>query len=304
MDPVDDRRLRRTSSACAVAAGLVLVLASAPTGAASGFPTPSPTSTTSAGGGPGVRLPPVGAGFDYQLGGPYPPAPGVRVVVRDRTEPPAGVGYDVCYVNGFQTQPGESAALLREHPDLVLHVGGKPLVDPGWPDEYLFDTSTPARRAALVELVRPWVHGCADDGYDAVEIDNLDSFTRSSGRLSADDNLALAADYAALAHDAGLAIGQKNTAEETARVRAAGYDFAVTESCVEFEECGTYLAHYDVVLDVEYVDELGADAFPAACADPDRPSSMVLRDHDLLTPGEPGFVVRHCPGSAGPRCRR
>jgi len=242
----------------------------------------------------GIALPEVGAGFDYQLGGAYPTPDGATVIARDRTEAPAGAGYDICYVNGFQTQRGDSSAFARRHPELVVQVDGEPLADPGWPDELILDTSTDAKRTALAEIVEPWITGCADAGYAAVEIDNLDSFSRSDGKLSADDNLALAAEYARIAHDVGLAIAQKNTAEYTTRLAEIGYDFAVTESCAEFDECADYAEAYDVVLDIEYVDELGADAFAEACADRPEGVSMILRDHDLRMPDEDGYMFRAC----------
>ncbi len=213
---------------------------------------------------------------------------------RDRTAPPALAGYDICYVNGFQTQPDNSQQFAERHPDLVLRTGGQPLTDPGWPDEFLFDTSTAAKRDALAAVVTPWIAGCRAAGFDAVEIDNLDSHTRSAGMLSPADNLAMATVYAQAAHRADLAIAQKNAAELTPALRAAGYDFAVTESCVRFTECATYEQQYPVVLDIEYGDELGRDAFAAACAGSSRPAAMILRDHDLLTPAGDGYVYRSC----------
>lgn len=243
-----------------------------------------------------VRLPDPAAGFDYQLGGPYAPPPGATTIARDRTAEPAGAGYDICYVNGFQTQPDASKRLAAEHPELLVQHGGGPLADPGWPDEFLFDTSSAAKRRALSDLVGAWIVGCADAGYDAVEIDNLDSYTRSEGALQRDDNLALAAEYARIAHDSGLAIGQKNTADQSKRLRGLGYDFAVTESCAEFDECGAYTAVYDVVLDIEYTDEIGEAGFDDACASADRPPTMILRDHDLTTPGSADYTYRSCAG--------
>jgi len=266
-----------------VAAALALAGCSAP--AASDAPSRSAST---------VRLLPADAGFDYQLGAAYTPPQGVTVVERDRTAAPAGVGYDICYVNGFQTQPADSEEFASAHPELVVQTPDGPLVDEGWPDEYLFDTSTKDKRTALAELVGGWIEGCARAGFAAVEIDNLDSYTRSDGALSSKDNLALAADYARIAHAAGLAIAQKNTADQSHRLKGLGYDFAVTESCHRYSECDAYTAVYPAVLDIEYDDELGTAAFGRACADPARPKTMILRDHSLVGPDDAGYVYRSC----------
>lgn len=254
-------------------------------------PSDDPAAAGHSGAAQAVRLPDASGGFDYQLGDPYPPPSGVTIVERDRTADPSGAGYDICYFNGFQTQPDESEALAEAHPELVVQTASGPLIDEGWPDEYLFDTSTADKRAARAELVGEWVDGCAADGFAAVEIDNLDSYTRSGGAMTADDNLALAAAYAQRAHAAGLAIAQKNTADQVSVLRALGYDFAVTESCVKFEECDAYTAEYPVVLDVEYNDELGEDDFADAYGDPARPAVLILRDHSLVTPGDAEYGI-------------
>lgn len=233
----------------------------------------------------------AGAGFDYQLGGASPVPDGVTVVVRDSTDEPAGAGYDVCYVNGFQSQPGE------DWPDeLLLHRdSGELLVDPGWPDEHLFDTSTAENRQALVDRLAPTVQGCADAGYDAVEFDNLDSYSRSQGALDLDDAVAFATLLVDRAHASGLSAGQKNTGELGARGRdEIGYDFAVVEECDLFDECATFTDVYgDHVLDVEYTDDLRG-TFDDVCGRPDTPASTVLRDRDLVPAGEPGHVHERC----------
>lgn len=235
---------------------------------------------------------PAGAVPDYQLGGAYDPASGVGIVGRDRSAEPAPGVYSICYVNGFQTQPGEFD--LWED-DLLLHRDGEPMFDPDWPDEALVDTSTADRRERIAALVIPWIEGCADAGFDAVEFDNLDSYTRSDGTLTLDDNLALATMFVDAAHTAGLAAGQKNAAEDAAVLHEqAGFDFAVTEECAVYRECGVYAEVYgEQVIDIEYADELPRP-FAEMCADDDSPASMVLRDRDLVTPGNEEYVFETC----------
>lgn len=275
-----------------VAAGLasLVAVALAMTGCAAGVaetPSPSPTDAAS------VALPPADAAPDYQLGGAYDPVAEVGIVVRDREAAPADGLYSICYVNGFQTQPGE---LDLWPDDLLLHdADGEPLIDAGWPDEVILDTSTADQRGAIVEVVGPWIRGCAEAGFDGVEFDNLDSFTRSDGALTAEDNSALATALVAVAHDAGLAAGQKNAAELAASMQAeAGFDFAVAEECVAYDECAAYSEVYgDHVIAIEYPDTL-TTPFAEACADTDTPASVVLRDRDLVTPGDPGYVFELC----------
>ncbi|MGC0368357.1 endo alpha-1,4 polygalactosaminidase [Microbacterium sp. SLBN-111] len=236
---------------------------------------------------------PVGARVDYQLGEPYAPAEGVGLVVRDRTADPADGVYSVCYVNAFQTQPGESA----EWPEgTLLERDGRPVIDPDWPDERLVDTSTAEKRDRVVEHVAPWIRGCAASGFRAVEFDNLDTFTRTDGALTLEDNAAVAAALVTTAHEAGLAAGQKNAAEFARELRdAAGFDFAVAEECAAFDECGTYTDVYGSrVIDIEYSDQLPR-SFADMCADETTPATTVLRDRRLSAPGSAEYVFATCP---------
>ncbi|SDH55457.1 endo alpha-1,4 polygalactosaminidase [Microbacterium sp. 77mftsu3.1] len=238
---------------------------------------------------PKVKPYPVGATPDYQLGGAYTVPKGVTVVVRDRLAKPAKGVYSICYVNAFQTQPGELAkwpkrALLRDAQGKLVH-------DPGWPDEVIVDT----RRADdVVKTVTPWIRDCAKRGFAAVEFDNLDTYTRTKA-LTRTHNAAVAKRLVAVAHSVGLAAAQKNAAEDSAVLRkTARFDFAIAEECSVWKECGTYAKVYGkAVLAVEYSDDLPV-SFKTMCARKDAPLSMVLRDRDLVTPKVKGYVFRTC----------
>ncbi|GAA1537598.1 endo alpha-1,4 polygalactosaminidase [Nocardioides humi] len=230
------------------------------------------------GAGPVVTPPPGGVDVDYQLGGAVAPAPNVGVVVRDRRAAPEPGRYNVCYVNGFQTQPGERR-IWRRHPGLVLRDRGRPVVDEAW-DERLLDIRTAAKRERLARIVGRWIDRCARDGYDAVEIDNLDSFSRSHGLLRPRHAKRFARLLIARAHAAGLAVGQKNWAGLDGR--RLGFDFAVAEECGRYDECGRYVASYgDRVLVVEY----RRRDFRRACASYGDLLGVVLRDRDLRPDG-------------------
>lgn len=237
-----------------------------------------------------LRLPPVNVGLDYQLGGAYAPPEGVVIVSRDRTAAPAAGLYNICYVNGFQVQPGEESFWLDAHPDLLLRDAvGEPIIDLDW-DEPLLDVSTPEKRTEVAAVVAEWIEGCAADGFDAVEIDNLDSFTRSDGLLLEDDAVATMALFAEAAHEAKLAIAQKNSAELVARRFELGTDFAVAEECNRYDECGVYVEGYD---DLVFVIEYRRADFDDGCAAwPDL--SIVLRDLDLTTPASDAYVYDGC----------
>ncbi len=68
----------------------------------------------------------------------------------------------------------------------------------------------------------------------------------------------MARSFAGLAHDRGLAIGQKNAAESTDVCRReVGFDFAVAEECAAYRECDRYRRSYGPhVLQIEYTDNL------------------------------------------------
>ena len=239
---------------------------------------------------PGVALPPANARLDYQLGGAYSPPSGVTIVSRDRTAAPAAGLYSICYINGFQIQPDEEAFWLNQHPDLILRTAsGAPVIDPDW-DEMLLDVGTPAKRAAIGTIVDDWITGCKTAGFAAIEIDNLDSVTRSAGLLDEAAAVAMMRRFADAGHAAGLAVSQKNSSELVVRKAELGTDFAVVEECNHYDECDVYKAGYgEHVIVIEYVRAdftAGCTAYPGL--------SIVLRDRDLVTPQNAAYVYDGC----------
>jgi hypothetical protein len=230
------------------------------------------------------------AGFDYQIGGAYPPPPGVAIVSRDRNDPPASGLYNICYVNGFQAQTEDEQWWLTNHPTLVLRdANGVPIKDTDW-NELILDISTVAKRDELATIVGGWISKCGTDHYQGVEIDNLDSYDRSGGRLTEDQAVAYLRLLSNRAHKAGLALGQKNAAALVPRRTEMGSDFAIVEECNRWDECDVFTAGYGTsVFIIEYrqVDfDKGCVQWPGL--------SIVLRDVDVRPAGTPGYVRAAC----------
>lgn len=247
--------------------------------------------------------PPADAGFDYQIGGDYPLPGGVTVVSRDWFSGHAAPApdYTICYVNAFQTQANERGT---DRPDersnwprrLVLSKLGD---DPHWGGEYLIDISTNKKRARAAAWVEQMIDGCAAGGFDGVEFDNLDSWTRFNGTplnqkvpFGRADALAYARLLAGYSHAADLAVGQKNTAgisrSEADRV---GFDFAIAEECGRYRECGRYTKVYgDHVIAVEY----RRRDFKRTCEQVGERISVVLRDRLVSRPGQDRYVYDSC----------
>jgi len=95
---------------------------------------------------------------------------------------------------------------------------------------FLSDTSTATKRTGIAAILQETIDVCASKGFNAIEPDNLDTFTRSDKLLTAENNLALAALLANYAHSKGLAIAQKNTGGElgSSGKTKAGFDVRLT----------------------------------------------------------------------------
>ena len=285
----------------------------------------SSSGTGGGGGGGTATLPPANGKFSYQLGGAYTPETGVQVVSRDRTAPPAGSGYyNICYVNLLQTQPDEEGQSssnppygttrwwVLNHPELLLaDANGDVIVDEDW-NEALFDVRTAAKRTALLGIQSAWFDDCQADGYQAIEPDNLDAFSRSTGLITfaqTKEYLKLVVPYV---HDLGLAIAQKNAADSPNGYGGIGssfvdgsdgFDFAIAEECAAYEECDVYTDEYGaLVFEIEYTDNnpdqvrngVAKTAYSWICQDDGASRSIILRDRDVVLPSDAAYHYEEC----------
>jgi len=236
--------------------------------------------------------PPPGVAFDYQLGGDYPLPAGTELVVRQWTDGEADPdAYSVCYVNAFQTEatPGHPDYENNWPPGVVWEQGE----DPQWPGEHPIDIGSNTKRRAAVEFVTSRFEHCAQQGFEAVELDNLDTFTRyPDAPFDRADTIAYARLLVEAAIEEGLAVGQKNTPELLGVARTEiGFGFAIVEECGAYEECQPYVDTYQGrVYDVEYTEA----GLAAACAAIGDEAAVVQRDLELVTPEQPGYVYATC----------
>ncbi|CAM5472065.1 endo alpha-1,4 polygalactosaminidase [Streptomyces aurantiogriseus] len=235
-----------------------------------------------------VTLPPKHVLWDYQIGGAYAPPTGVRVVSRDHEDAPAPGVYNICNLNAFQAQEHAEGDWDS---DLLLRDADKDVVyDKDW-GEAVLDIRTDAKRQRIAAKLNTWIDECAAKGYKAVEPDNYDTFTRFPKYLTADQAKALMKLLSAHAHEKGLAIAQKGTAELLSDRAAVGLDFAVVEECGEWDECGEFAeAFANNVFVVEYT----AKGKSKACSGWSSELSIVRRDQDAVPKGASGYLRQTC----------
>jgi hypothetical protein len=186
----------------------------------------------------------------------------------------------ICYVNVGTLEKGshDAAAFPAE-------VIGKTYAD--WPDERFLDIR---RLDILLPIMTARFQDCRNEGFDAVEPDNMDVHDNDSGfPVTADDVVAYVARLSMIAHELGLKIGQKNVPDLTADL-IRHTDFAVTESCYQDMWCDDMSAYIQAgkpVFDAEYTDR-PIDFTEACDAAKAQKIAMILKDRDLTAP------VRSC----------
>ncbi len=150
-----------------------------------------------------------------------------------------------CYIDAGSYEPGRPDS--GSFPASVLGSGLE-----GWPGEKWLDIR---QIDALAPIMRSRLDLCKSKGFDAVEADNVDGYSNSSGfPLAAADQLRYNRFLASEAHARGLSIALKNDFDQVAQLQP-DFDFAISEQCYEYDECDAlkpFIAAGKPVFEVEY----------------------------------------------------
>jgi len=200
----------------------------------------------------GVWVPPVVTPWQWQLTGTIDQSLNVAMYDIDLFDTSAAVvsslhakgRHVVCYLSAGTWEnwrPDASA-----FPAAVLGSGN------GWPGEKWLDVR---RIDVLGPIMAARMDLCKSKGFDAVEPDNIDGYSNSSGfPLTAQDQLVYNQWLAAAAHARGLSIGLKNDLDQVPQL-VTSFDWALNEQCFQFNECNL-LAPFTqagkAVFEVEY----------------------------------------------------
>lgn len=106
----------------------------------------------------------------------------------------------------------------------------------GWPGERWLDIR---QISTLAPIMTARMQMCVQKGFDALEPDNIDGYSNSSGfPLTAANQIAYNTWIANTAHSLGLSVGLKNDIDQNSQLVSL-FDWALNEECNSFSECGT-----------------------------------------------------------------
>jgi hypothetical protein len=137
----------------------------------------------------------------------------------------------ICYFSAGTWEDWRSDAKL--YPKAAI---GKPL--PDWPGERWLDY----RRNDVRALLAKRLDLARSKGCNGVDPDNVDGYANNNGlKLTKAQQISFNRWLASEAHKRNLSAGLKNAVELLPQL-AEHFDFAVNESCYQYEECGGYVA--------------------------------------------------------------
>lgn len=203
-----------------------------PTATKTSTPTPPPPTPTAT---PGIWRPALITNYQIQFTGTLDTTVTAELFEFDAFDTPASVvaavrakgAHAACYLNAGAWEDWRPDA--GDFPSWVLGNGYD-----DWPGERWIDIR---QLPTLAPIFHARMELCRTKGFEAVEFDNVDSYTHPTGfPLTADHQLIFNIFLADLAHQHGLSAGLKNDLEQVP-ILSWFYDWALNEECFEYGEC-------------------------------------------------------------------
>lgn len=192
-------------------------------------PTPTPTAT------PTIWRPALNTSYQIQFTGALDTSVAAQLFEFDAFDTPASTvatvrakgAHAACYLNAGAWEDWRPDA--GDFPSWVLGNGYD-----DWPGERWIDIR---QLPTLAPIFHARMELCRTKGFEAVEFDNVDSYTHPTGfPLTAEHQLIFNIFLADLAHQHGLSAGLKNNLEQVP-ILSWFYDWALNEECFEYGEC-------------------------------------------------------------------
>jgi len=182
-------------------------------------------------------------------------------------------GKAICYIDVGTYEPGRSDDNLIPTADQGAGVDG-------WPGELWLNI---ADVKGLTPVVQDRMNMCKTKGFDAIEPDNIDGYTNTTGfPLTAAQQITYNTFLATTAHNLGLSIGLKNDVDQTSQLVSV-FDWALDEECNKYTECSSmtpFTSANKAVFNAEYTDD-GETTAKFCAADIAAHINGVLYDLDL-----------------------
>ncbi|SDL96765.1 endo alpha-1,4 polygalactosaminidase [Pedobacter antarcticus] len=219
--------------------------------------------------------PKAGMSFDWML---------------DDLQPGASFTSEIVDVDAFTTSAAQVATLHAQGKKVIAYISvgtienDRPDVNllpadvigkvyPEWPNERWLNIKK-------LDKLKPWLNSRINmilkKGFDAIEPDDLDSYSNETGFKITLNDTKLYCDYLIkLAHENGLGIGQKNVQELSVEY-STKFDWVLTEDAFDqgwLKDVKSYIDLNKPVFVVEYTDKISEKTF----ADEVCPASQILK---------------------------
>lgn len=157
----------------------------------------------------------------------------------------------------------------------------------GWPGENWIDT----RSANVRNIMLNRIALAAAKGFDAIEPDNIDGYSNSTGfPLTAATQLDFNEWIASAVHSYGMSVGLKNDVEQAGTL-ASYFDWSLNEECYKYSECSGLIAFINLNKAVFQVEYSGTGQCSSLSA---SHFNSMTRDLNLVAPTESRYKRTPC----------